>query len=117
MQITNLVAVALLASVSTTALACEMPRLVIIPDQEAAAGNAAQIRMEVMSYWQAMLAYTGCIRAELNAAGGESAPSLTKAVLVSRNNVAVAEVEAVLTRFRASVGAIESPGPEPQPAN
>ena len=117
MRITKALAVVLLCNLGGAALACELPRLVIVPDPEAVAGKEAEIRAEVAEYWQAMVDYTTCVKAELDAAGGENAPSLTKAVLVQRNNVAVAEVEAVAKAFMASVGAIESPGPQPPVGN
>ena len=116
MQITNVLAAALLCNVGGVALACELPPLVIVPAKEAVAGKESEIREDVAKYWQAMNAYTACIKLELDAAGGDGAPSLTRAVLIRRNNAAVAEVEAVVKVFTTNVGVIESPGPSPGPA-
>ena len=51
-----------------------------------------------------MKAYTDCVQAELTAAGGNSAPTVTKTVLIARNNAAVAEADAVKKLFEANLG-------------
>jgi hypothetical protein len=94
----------LLGGATGTAFACDMPPLVAIPAAADVAGREDQIRQEMAAYYQAMQAYSACVQAELEAAGGDAAPSLTKTVLINRNNAAVAEVEAVVKLFNENVG-------------
>ena len=80
------------------------------------------IRAEWDRYYQAMSAYTSCVQAELTAAGGDTAPTITKTVLVQRNNSAVAEVSAVKKLLDEALGptvvpATEFSGGTPPPAN
>jgi hypothetical protein len=115
MTFTKILGAALLCNVTGVALACDYPPLVVIPAKEDVAGKEEAIRAETATYFAAMQAYTKCIQDELAAAGGEEAPALTKAVLVQRNNLAVAEAQAVLKTFTANVAPAPSPGPSPQP--
>jgi len=50
---------------------------------------------DLQSYLTAMQAYVECVRAELDAAGGDAAPQPLRGLLVRRNNVAIAEAQAV----------------------
>ena len=93
-----------LGALASTALACEMPPLVAIPPKDKVGDQAPAIRDATKIYFEAMKAYTDCVQAELTAAGGNSAPTLMKAVLVARNNAAVAEADAVKKLFEANVG-------------
>jgi hypothetical protein len=101
----------LLSGVASVTLACELPPVVIIPAKENVNGKEAELRAATSDYFQAMRDYTQCVQAELAAAGGDSAPPLTRSLLVQRNNHAVAEAQAVLKVFTANVGAIEQSGP------
>jgi hypothetical protein len=60
-----------------------------------------------------MKVYSACVQADITAAGGDSAKPIVKAVLVSRNNAAVAVVEAVMKAFNASVGGAAPAGDAP----
>ena len=95
---------ALLCCMGWSALACDNPSLVQIPATEDVAGREADVQQDVAEYVAAMQVYTDCIKAELAAAGGETAPDLQRAMLVRRNNLAVAEVEAVLKWLTAATG-------------
>jgi hypothetical protein len=95
MKLSRLVTVAVLSSVASVGFACELPPLMAVPPKDEAAGQADKLRAEWDSYYQAMQAYTACVQAELAAAGGDTAPTITKTVLVQRNNSAVGEVSAV----------------------
>ena len=66
-----------------------------------------------------MQAYTACIQAELAGAGGDSAPASSRRVLVSRNNVAVAEAEFMMKLFTDNVGPADAMpvGAAPTPLN
>ena len=57
----------------------------------------------------------GDIRAELDAAGGDNAPTLVKNVLVLRNNTAVAEKEFMIKLYTENV-ASGAPATPPPPA-
>jgi hypothetical protein len=105
----------LLSQTAGTALACDMPSLIVIPAKEQAAAEAEAVRTRVALYFEAMTAYTQCVQAELAAVGGDNAHPIVRSVLVRRNNAAVAETEAVLKWFTANVGPLEQIGPNPGP--
>ena len=116
MRITTIICGGILSSIAGSALACDLPKLVIIPEKEQVAGKEAEIRAAASAYFTAMQAYTACIQAELVGAGGDAAPAILKQILVSRNNAAVAEAEFVMKLFTDNVGAIgaqslEGPAP------
>jgi len=114
MTLTKVLWAALLSGVTLTGLACENPPLVQIPQAEdLKEADAQRAREEVAAYFEAMKVYTACIQAELTAAGGDNAQQLTKAVLVVRNNGAVAEAEAVLKLFNENFGPAQSAEPNP----
>src|SRR5262249_5466583 len=89
---------------ASTSLACEMPPLVAIPPKDKVGDQATAIRDATKTYFDQMKAYTDCVQAELTKAGGNSAPTVTKTVLIARNNAAVAEAEAVKKLFEANIG-------------
>jgi hypothetical protein len=105
MKITKVLCAGLLSAVSGVGLACDLPPLVAVPAKEDVGDKAALVSAEVTAYVEAMRTYTTCVQAELAAAGGDSAPTIIKAVLVQRNNQAVAEVDAVLKQYNESIGA------------
>ena len=104
MRAIHIVAGLWLGLLASTALACDMPPLVVIPPKDKIGDQAATVRDATKDYFDKMKAYTDCVQAELTAAGGNSAPTITKTVLVARNNAAVAEADAVKKLFDASVG-------------
>lgn len=109
MRITTIVCGGLLYAVAASALACELPKLVVIPPKDQVAGKEAEIRAAASAYFTAMQAYSACIQAQLVGAGGDAAPDLVKRVLVSRNNAAVAEAEFVIKLYTENVGQVEGP--------
>ena len=116
MRVNKIILAGLLATVAGAAGACEVPKLMVIPAKEAAAGKEEGLRTAFMQYRQGMEAYTQCVQAELTAAGGDKAPASLKIALVQRNNAAVAEVKAMDTLFNQNVGALPiSAGPSPAP--
>jgi hypothetical protein len=115
MQLTKILYAALFCNAAGIALACDIPPLVVVPDKEDAVGKEDELRAALAKYFAAMQVYTQCVQAELAAAGGENAPQITRAVLVQRNNLAVAEAEAVFKTFTANVGPVEAPEPSPRP--
>jgi hypothetical protein len=106
MRISTIICGGVLSGIAGSALACDLPKLAIIPPKEQVAGKEAEIRAAAGSYFMAMQAYTACVQAELTAAGGDAAPELLKRVLVARNNAAVAEAEFMMKLFSDNVGPI-----------
>ena len=115
MRITTIICGGVLASIAGGAMACDLPKLAVIPPKDEVAGKEAEIRAAANVYFTAMQAYTACIQAELAGAGGESAPDIVKRVLVSRNNTAVAEAEFMMKLFTDNVGPVEAAAVEAVP--
>jgi hypothetical protein len=116
MRLTTIIGAGLLCGTAGGALACDLPKLAVIPPKDEVAGKEAQIQAAASTYFAAMQAYTACLQAELAAAGGDSAPDLVKRVLISRNNTAVAEAEFMMKLYTDNVGAAAPTGP-PAPAD
>jgi hypothetical protein len=108
MRITTIIGGGLLAGIAGSAVACDLPKLAVIPPKDQVAGKEAEIRAAASAYFTAMQAYTACIQAELAAAGGDAAPPIVKRVLVARNNTAVAEAEFMMKLFTDNVGPVEA---------
>jgi hypothetical protein len=77
---------------------CEQPPLVQIPAAEEIEGNESRVADDMEAYFLGMQEYVNCIRAEIESAG-DDASELYRRVLVQRNNLAVAEAEAVQRWF------------------
>jgi hypothetical protein len=120
MRLTTIVFTGLLTSVAGASLACDLPSLAVIPPKEQVAGNAEAIRVAAAAYFEAMQAYTACLKAELDAAGGDAAPALVKSTLIRRNNDAVREAEFMIKLYQTNLGVAAPQGPPagaPRPAN
>lgn len=104
MRITTIICGGILTGIAGSAMACDLPKLAVIPPKDQVPGKEAEIRAAANAYFVGMQAYTACLQAELVGAGGESAPAVVKAVLVSRNNVAVREAEFMMKLFTDNVG-------------
>lgn len=94
--------------------ACEQPPLVQIPPPEALEGNEDQVVADTRAYFQGMKAYVDCIRAEIDSAGTD-ASELYLRMLVQRNNLAVAEAEAVQRWFNSRFPDSADAEPEGEP--
>lgn len=102
----------LLGALSSAASACDLPPLVVVPDPSGLSEQRRRaVQQEVGAYFEAMKVYTDCVQAQIVAVGGDDAPRY-KAVLVNRNNAAVAEAEAVLKAFGKYVPLPANPGSE-----
>jgi hypothetical protein len=113
----SIIGAASLGGIAGAALGCELPALVVIPAKEAFEAQREQVNAAAAVYFQAMTTYTSCVKAELDAAGGESgAPKTTKAVLVGRINAAVLEANNVKRLYEANSGAAGAVGPPAGPA-
>ena len=106
MRITTIICGGILTGIASGAMACELPKLVIIPAKNEVAGKEAEVRTAAGAYFTAMQAYTACVQAELAGAGGEAAPDVVKKVLIARNNAAVAEAQFMMKLFTDNVGPI-----------
>jgi hypothetical protein len=109
MRAIHIVAGLWLGALASTALACELPPLVAIPPKDKIGDQAPVLREATKTYFDAMKTYTDCIQAELAAAGGNSASTVMKTVLIARNNSAVAEADAVRKLYEANLGATVVP--------
>ena len=105
MRLTTIICGGILTGIAGTAIACDLPKLAVIPPKDQVAGKELLLRAAASAYFTAIQAYTTCIQAELAAAGGDAAPDLVKRVLVARNNTAVAEAEFMMKLFTENVGA------------
>jgi len=106
MRITTIICGGILTAITGSAVACELPKIAVIPPKAQVAGKEAEIRTAAGAYFTAMQAYTACLQAELAGAGGDAAPDVIKKVLVARNNAAVAEAEFMMKLFTSNVGPI-----------
>jgi hypothetical protein len=100
---------------AASAAGCDNPPLVQLPAAEKAGKKeSSKKEMEkeqgkakeaMEKYYTALQAYVACTQEALKSAGGDNAPALYKSVLVSRNNAAVAEWEAVQKWYASLFGA------------
>ncbi len=94
-------------------LACDYPALITVPDgQSSTMEELITAQGGVRTYIAGMEAYLACVNEELDAAG-ENAPAEYKAIMFSRHNAAVAEMEAVAAAFNEQVQAYKEANPEP----
>ena len=103
MQLTTIICGGLLSTVAGSAVACTLPKLPIVLPKEQVAGREAELTAAMTEYSTGIDAYVACVRTELDAAGGESAPDIVKRVLISRNNAAVAEKEFMIKLYTDNV--------------
>jgi hypothetical protein len=111
MRWSTLVFFGVVSGVAGPSLACTLPKLAVIPPKAEVAGKEAAVQADANRYFTEMQAYTACVLAELNAAGGDSAPDLLRRILVSRNNTAVAEAEFMMKLFTENVAPAVTPPP------
>lgn len=98
-----------LGAMSLPALACDLPKLPVIP---ATVGDQAPVVSEATSvYFEGMRAYAACLETALEAAGGDAAPASIKSVLLARSNAAVEEATAIQNLFQERVAAGQSATP------
>ena len=113
MRITTVIYGGVLAGIAGSALACDLPKLALIPPKDEIAGKEAEVRAAAAAYFTGIQAYTACVGAELAGAGGDSAPPLVRRVLVARNNAAVAEAQYMMKLFTDNVGPVDAAAPSP----
>jgi hypothetical protein len=111
--LTSCLVAAIACGYGVSAVACENPAAVAIPDGKTSTMDqmlAAQA--EVKAYQAAMNEFLACIDSEL-AAQGEQAPEEFKSLMVSRHNAAVAEMEGVAAAFNDQIRAYRAANPAP----
>ena len=105
--------VLLAGSSAGISLACDYPALITVPDgQSSTMEELITAQGGVRTYIAGMEAYLACVNDELDAAG-DNAPAEYKAIMFSRHNAAVAEMEAVATAFNEQVQAYKEANPDP----
>ena len=117
MTVTRLFCGLALVGFSGIGFACEMPSLMVIPTTEKIAENPQTFYTEWTTYTSGMRSYMECTQTALATAGGDNAPTLTKAVLVKRNNDAYQEVQAMAALYDERVAPlVKEEAPEAAPA-
>jgi len=112
MNILRFLSVMLACGTSMAALACDYPPLVAVPDGETATvEELVAAQAGVKTYMAEMELYLECIDEE-TAVAGDDAPAQYKAIMASRYNAAVAEMEAIAESFNNQVKAYKEAHPE-----
>jgi len=97
---------------AASTLACEYPPLITIPDgKEASMEELLTAQASVKDYMGAMETYLACVNGELTAAG-DNAPAEYKAIMFTRHNVAVAEMESIAESFNEQVARYKDANPD-----
>jgi hypothetical protein len=100
---------------TASSLACDYPALITVPDgQSSTMEELITAQTAVRTYITGMEAYLECVNGEL-AAAGDDAPAEYKAIMFSRHNAAVAEMEAIAASFNEQVQAYKEANPDPAP--
>lgn len=112
LRVLRIGAVAPCLLVAASALACETPTMVEVPDgATATAEQMVQARQQVTDYVAAMEDYLACVNEEIEAAG-EDAPEEFRALMIQRHNAAVSEMETVAGAFNEELRAFRAANPE-----
>jgi hypothetical protein len=103
---------AISSGAAVTSVACDYPPLIAIPDGPSSTmEELITAQGSVREYIAGMEAYLACVNEEIDAAG-DNAPAEYKAVMFSRHNAAVAEMEAVASSFNEQVQAYKETNPD-----
>jgi len=91
---------------------CDYPPLVSIPSgADSTMDDLLAAQGSIREYMASMNEYLDCVNDELTAAG-DDAPAEYKAIMLSRHNAAVAEMETVAEDFNLEVQAYREANPE-----
>jgi hypothetical protein len=108
MNTCKLVLVLVLSGTPVAALACDYPAPPSFPTDERIKGRLERaVKDDMIRYITQMSGYVACVQADHAAAVESGASDQSLALLAARNNVAVAELEAVRDLYVANVGPIE----------
>ena len=92
---------------AATSLACDYPALITVPDGESSTMEELIVAQNaVKAYMDGMETYLTCV-----SAAGDNAPADYKAIMFSRHNAAVAEMEAIASSFNEQVQAYRAANP------
>lgn len=92
---------------------CEHPPLVMLPGAADTEADAARALEDTQAYFEGMEAYVECLRSELEMAG-DGASAFFRSVMIQRNNLAVAEAEAVQRWFDSRFDTDDAAPAEPE---
>lgn len=96
---------------AVSAMACDNPAMVTVPDGATATlDEMVAAQNGVREYMAAMEEYLACLNDELEA-GGEDAPAEFQALMVSRHNSGVTEMETVAAAFNDQLKAYRAANP------
>ncbi|MBH97629.1 MAG: hypothetical protein CMM56_04155 [Rhodospirillaceae bacterium] len=99
-------------SSGVSAQECDYPPLVSIPSgADSTMDELLAAQGAIREYMASMNEYMDCVDAELTAAG-DDAPEEYKAIMLSRYNAAVAEMETIASDFNVEVQAYREANPE-----
>jgi hypothetical protein len=104
MRFNTIICAGLLTGMAGSALACDLPKLAVIPAKDQIAGKEAAIDADTIRYLQQMIAYKACIGQEYQAAGGDNAPDVIKRVLGLRASAATDEETFMKKLYEGSMG-------------
>jgi len=91
--------------------ACDNPTMVSVPDGATSTmDQLLEAQADVKAYMAAMEVYLACVNEELETAG-EDAPAEFKALMVTRHNSAVTEMETIAAAFNEQVQAYRAANP------
>jgi hypothetical protein len=108
MNTCKLVLVLMLGGTPSAVFACSYPAPPSFPTDERISGRIERaIKDDMIRYITEMSGYVACVQADHAAAVESDASDQSLALLAARNNVAVAELEAVRDLYVANVGPIE----------
>ncbi len=94
------------------AAACDNPPLVVIPKQDNySRRDEKKINSATNDYFKAVHDYVACLKNELDAAGGDNAPTLYKSLITKRAQYALAEEQAVQKWYETRLGKQQPEGP------
>jgi hypothetical protein len=104
MRLTTIISSGLLTGIAGSALACDLPKLALLPAKDQMAGKEAAIEADTTRYLQQMVAYKACIGQEYQAAGGDNAPEVVKRVLALRATAATEEESFMKKLYETNMG-------------
>jgi hypothetical protein len=108
MNTCKLVLILMLGGAPSAVFACSYPAPPSFPTDERISGRIERaIKDDMIRYITEMSGYVACVQADHAAAVESDASDQSLALLAARNNVAVAELEAVRDLYVANVGPIE----------
>ena len=101
----------LLGALALPAMACDLPKLPVIPEKDKIGDQAQFVSTATSAYFDGIRTYADCIESALAAAGGDAAPASVKTVYAERASGAVVEAQEIQKLFQERVAAGQSATP------